>query len=117
MAVVNLNQYKFIRHRRKDGSEETIAISTFAGKIVRGKAICAADDKFNEYNGQVLAAARCNERVADKRHKRAKMKLREAEEAVAAAARQYDKMKRYYEDSYVALVDARKHTKQVKEEL
>ena len=101
---IDLNKYKFITHNRKDGRVEIIALATFAGKMVRGKAICALDDAFDEEKGKLLAAARCNEKIAAKRYKRAQRKLAEAGKAVAEATKFYDAMRHYRDDAYYAMI-------------
>ncbi len=114
---IDLNKYQFITHERKDGRVEIIAISTFAGKPVRGKAICAADDTFDHQKGMTLAAARCNEKIAKKRYARSKRKIREAEDAVLVATRRYDAMRHYHEDAYLAANHASKYVKDLLSEL
>ena len=59
---------------------EVIAASTYEGKPVSAKAICRVEDEYDEAQGVRLACARCNEKVALKRKKRAERKLKEAEE-------------------------------------
>ena len=70
----SLDKYKFITH-----DNEVIAISTYAGKTVRGIAKLHPQDTFNLENGKKLAAARCNEKIAAKRFARAVKKIKEAE--------------------------------------
>ena len=48
-----------------------IALSTYAGRTVRGIAKCHPNDTFNEEFGKTLAAARCNQKIAAKRYARA----------------------------------------------
>ena len=48
-----------------------VAVSTYAGKKVRGVAKCAPEDTFDLEDGKYLAAARCNEKIAHLRYKRA----------------------------------------------
>lgn len=50
---------------------KVIALSTYAGRTVRGIAKCHPNDTFNEDYGKALAAARCNQKVAAKRYARA----------------------------------------------
>lgn len=58
------DKYKFYVNVK----ERTVyAISTYAGKTVRGVAKCAPEDKFDIEYGKRLAAARCNLKVAAKR--------------------------------------------------
>lgn len=101
---IDLTKYTFVTHTRKDGRVEVIAISTFAGRPVRGKAICAEGDTFDEEKGKLLAAARCNEKIAVKRYARAKQKIDEAGKAVADATKFYDAMRHYRDDAYYAMV-------------
>ena len=75
-----LEKYKYVKHERKDGSIETIAISTYAGKTVRGIAVCHPTDTYDEMTGKRLAAARCNAKIAEKRFKRACRQSVEANE-------------------------------------
>ena len=114
---IDLTKYTFVTHTRKDGRVEVIAISTFAGKPVRGKAICAKGDTFVYEKGIKLAAARCNEKIAVKRYKRAKQKIAEAEKAVAEATKFYDAMRHYRDDAYYAMVHAGSFTNKLEGEL
>ncbi len=114
---IDLTKYTFVTHTRKDGRVEVIAISTFAGKPVRGKAICAKDDTFDYQKGIELAAARCNAKVAAKRYKRAKQKIAEAEKAVADATKFYDAMRHYRDDAYYAMIQAGSFTNKMEDEL
>ena len=114
---IDLAKYTFVTHTRKDGRVEVIAISTFAGKPVRGKAICAESDTFDYQKGMELAAARCNEKIAVKRYKRAKQKIAEAEKAVADATKFYDAMRHYRDDAYHAMIQAGSFTNKLEDEL
>lgn len=93
------NKYNYYIH-----GNEVIAVSTYAGKTVRGKAKCDPTDEFSNETGKKLAAARCNERVASKRRARATKKVKEAREQLAYAQQYLAKMTDYYNDS----VDAEK---------
>ena len=114
---IDLTKYTFVTHTRKDGRVEVIAISTFAGKPVRGKAICAESDTFDYQKGMELAAARCNAKVAAKRYARAKHKIAEAEKAIADATKFYDKMRHYRDDAYYAMTHANYDVKALEGEL
>lgn len=83
-----------------------IAVSTYAGKPVRGIAKCAPTDTFSLEDGKALAAARCNLKISEKRRNRAARKLIEARAALDDAMRHVENMKHYFEDSCVALDDA-----------
>ena len=82
---------------------EVIAASTYEGKPVSAKAICRVDDEYDETQGVRLACARCNEKVALKRKKRAARKLKEAEEILKQAIEHRNKMQKYYSDATYAL--------------
>lgn len=92
-------KYTYYVHETKSGAKEVIAVSTYAGKIVRGTAKCDPKDAFDEVKGKELAAARCNVRVTAKRKARATQKFREAEATLKAAQQNYWKMLNYYMDS------------------
>ena len=94
-----------------------VAVSTYAGKVVRGVAKCAPNDTFSLEDGKALAAARCNLKISEKRRNRASRKLDEARAALAAAMKHYENMEHYYEDSCVALGDARLEVKAILDKL
>lgn len=98
----SLDKYKFAQ--TKDNT--IIAISTFAGKTVKGTAKCAPSDEFDPEKGKELAAARCNLKVAKKRKARASKKYMEAAKAADEAIAWYDKMKQYYMDAEDAVDEA-----------
>ena len=91
----DLNKYKFFI-----ANNSVIAVSTYAGKKVRGVAKCNPNDEFSLEAGQKLAAARCNLKIAEKRAKRAKTKFDEAIIATANMMEHRYRMKSYFEDSY-----------------
>lgn len=76
-----------------------IALSTYAGKTVKGIAKCSPEDEFNIETGKSLAAARCNAKVAVKRVKNAQKKWNEAVQAYLKAEKHMRKMAQYYEDA------------------
>ena len=102
-----IEKYKFIRHTRPDGREEVIALSTFAGRTVRGKAILDDKDAFNLETGKRLAALRCAEKIGVKRVLRANDCLDCADAHVEAAKRFQEKMTHYYEDATLELAAVR----------
>jgi hypothetical protein len=87
-------------------ANEKIAVSTYAGKTVRGVAICHPDDNFNLETGKLIAAARCNEKVAEKRLARASNKAVQAGLDVAKAQQHQKEMQAYYNDAYIAYNEA-----------
>lgn len=99
------DKYKFVKH-----GNEVIAISTYAGKPVRGVATCSPEDEFSIEKGKILAAARCNAKIAKKRLKRALKQMREAWDASVIANNRYNDMVNYY-------VDASKRSNEADQEL
>ena len=94
-------KYKFYKDDNK-----VIAVSSYAGRPVKGYAKCAPGDEFDEAAGRRLAEARCNQKVARKRRDRAFRKLDEARKNLQIAKRQYDKMAEYVSDAILALDNA-----------
>jgi len=89
-----------------DGKTKVVAVSTYAGKPVRGVAICSPDDEFDLETGKRIAAQKCNYKVAQKRVARATKKFQEARDAVGNAKAHYAKMLSYYSDAVHALDEA-----------
>lgn len=87
---------KYVYYR---SDNKIIALSTYAGKTVKGYAKCSPEDEFSNETGKELAAARCNARVAVKRVKNAQKKWHEAVQACLKAERHMNAMAKYYEDS------------------
>lgn len=95
-----VEKYTIIVHQHPEYcGVETIAFSTYAGKVVYGKAICRGGDEYDETYGRDLAVARCAAKIAKKRAARAERLLRDAERQSIAAKRHVDKMKRYALDA------------------
>lgn len=95
----SLDKYKYIVHKTKEGKTRVIALSTYAGKTVRGVATCFPKDEFDLEKGKKLAAAKCGLRVAEKRAKRASEKFSEATDESIKAKRHLNKMKNYLLDA------------------
>lgn len=69
-----------------DSNKNTICISTYAGKTVKGIAKCNLDnDKFDESCGKKLAKARCDFKVAMRRKRREFEKYNEAVKSAETA--------------------------------
>ena len=79
---------------------KVIAVSTYAGKPVRGVAKCADEDTYSIETGKEIAAARCNAKVAAKRKKRAMKKYEDACAALAKAQRDFNSAVDYLKDSH-----------------
>ena len=90
--MYDVNKYKCYAYEEKnpDGSVRcpaVVAISTYAGKNVKGYAKMHPNDEFNWEKGRELAIARCNAKIAGMRHKRAQKKLAEAQALMTEAAK------------------------------
>jgi hypothetical protein len=103
------NNYKYIETPNK-----VIALSTYAGKTVRGVAKCHPNDTFDVEFGRKLAAARCNEKIARKRHERAfsqyAERIRKLSDAQVAANKSYA----YYADATEQLREAKNYLDEVR---
>lgn len=102
-----IEKYTFVVHHvmGKDNRtvKEVIAISSYAGKSVKGTAKCDPDDTFDFEKGKRLAAARCALKIAMKRADRASYKVEEARERCDLADEHLDSMIRYKNDAYDSL--------------
>ena len=94
-----LGKYSYFRHPKADGSIEIIAMSTYAGKVVKGRAKCHPNDNYNYELGKRIAAARCGLKIAEKRMKRADNCCVEAVDELAKANKKVSDMINYYTDS------------------
>lgn len=82
-----------------DNKTVVVAISTYAGKPVRGVAKCSAEDEFDFQKGATLAKLRCDLKIADKRVNRAAKKLEEAKKAYLRANKLVDDTHDYLTDA------------------
>ena len=92
-----IEKYKFYAAPNK-----IVAVSTYEGKIVRGVAKCDPRDHFDPELGKELAAARCNQKIATKRQRRADKELKKAVAAFDKAQKHMFAMNDYYEDARAA---------------
>lgn len=99
-------KFDYEKYRFYTNGNKVIAVSTYAGKTVRGVAKCDPKDTFDLEKGKKIAAARCSVKVAEKRFARAERKNDEAYSAWRAAERHLDKMSDYENDAEVALAYA-----------
>ena len=101
--MIKIPTYKFYEynHLRADGttSLRIAAVSSFAGKPVKGYADCHPNDEFDLEYGRALAAARCAEKIAAKRCNRAYSKVDEAKALANAALAHLQKMMKYEADA------------------
>ena len=105
--------YPFDRYRYYTAGNKIIAVSTYAGKTVRGITKCAEGDTFDMEKGKKLAAARCALKIANKRLNRAIRKENEANDAFYQAQRHLDKMTTYASDAWDAKYDAEDYLAEV----
>ena len=101
------DKYRFVHTMTKKSEHKVAALSTYAGKTVRGVAICSAEDSFSLDKGKELAAARCALKIARKRVKRAEQKYLEARKATHQANTYLAKIEAYLRDANKKLVAAR----------
>ncbi len=78
---------------------KVIAVSTYAGKTVKGVAKTDPRDSFDPEFGKELAAARCAAKVAKKRKTRAQKQVWKAECKLREAQKYYNRMCAYEADA------------------
>ncbi len=91
-----MSKYKY---KYYTAPNKVIAVSTYAGKVVKGVAKCDPRDTFDLEKGAALAKARCDMKIAEKRCKRAQSQYLEAGKIVANAKEHYNRMESYFNDS------------------
>ena len=106
-------EYSIDKYRFHSSNNKVVAISSYAGKTVRGIAKCDPEDTFSIEAGKAIASARCNEIIAEKRLKRAEKQYNEACENYLKAHNALNRMSRYFTDASNSLNSARKHTEEV----
>ena len=102
MKTLDMEKYSFYT----DGKTKVIAVSTYAGKVIRGVAKCDVNDTFSFEKGKKLAAARCNEKIAKKRFARAQNANIDVLLEYARLMKKFEKSVSYKDDSQVALDEA-----------
>ena len=107
----------FTNYRYVIVGRKIIALSTYAGKTVRGVAICSEHDQFDVEKGKALAAARCNEKVAAKRYERANQKLNNVLDEFNTVENKLTCAAQYYHDAYLAYNEAAQHVDTLLKEL
>ena len=116
--MYDVNKYKCYAYEEKneDGSVRcpvVVAISTYAGQNVKAYAKTNPGDEFNWEKGRDLAIARCNAKIAGKRHKRAQKKVAEAQRQLDAALKYLADMTSYAADSADELAEAKAYVAKV----
>lgn len=95
--------YPIEKYRFYTNGSRVIAVSTYAGRTVRGVAVCHDGDEFSLEKGKELAALRCAEKIARKRLNRAERKVNEAYWTYVNAEAYLDKMCSYKGDALYEL--------------
>ena len=109
-----IERYHIIKHQHPTYlTTEIIAKSTYAGNVVKGKAICRIDDTYDEEKGIQLAAARCAVKVAKKRKARANELLAEATKKLAEAQKLVEEMTNFLADATVEFDEAKKDVENI----
>ena len=101
----------------KDSTGSIIAVSTYAGHTVRGKAKCHPNDTFNEELGRKIAAARCDVKIAEKRLRASDDNLYKAMLEYKNAQRKVMKMIDYFANSRQNYFDAHDNLDSILEEV
>ena len=89
-----------------DNKRKVVAVSTYAGKPVRGIATCSPEDTFDLEKGTALAKAKCNMKVAEKRIERAELKHSIASAELDMALDRKNKMREYLDEAFDAYHEA-----------
>lgn len=97
-----ISKYKFFTNPK---TNEVIAVSTFAGRTVKGHAKCHSNDAFNLEIGQKLASLRCGQKIALKRVARARRCVERAEYEYNHALEMRERMIDYLNDAEDELVE------------
>ncbi len=111
MIMFPISKYKFY----VTSDNKTIAVTTYAGKTVKGVAKLDPRDGYNRGVGESIAAARCAVKVAKKRHKRAMKQAAKAAEEFNKAFKYFEKMKQYESDAAAEYKNAVKAVKKIEE--
>lgn len=111
-------RYKFYDYNDKDsGAHVVVCVSSYAGKPVKGRAKCAPNDNFDLDKGKVLAQARCDEVIAEKRRKRAMAKVIDAYNAYTEASFYLEDMDQYAKDSVIACREAKERLEKLEKNM
>ena len=108
-----LERYKFF----VNGKKEVVAMSTYAGRYVKGIAKCSPEDEFDVEFGKRLAAARCNLKVAQKREANARKGYDEAYSKFIEASLRLDYMINFVNDASKELNEAYAEVRELEESI
>lgn len=96
MKTYPIEKYKFIILPKQ---KKVIALTSYAGKTVKGVAVCSEHDEFDVETGKRLASARANVKVAMKRKARAEKKLAYFDKIIDDVEREYHELEGYAYDA------------------
>lgn len=94
---------KNFKYRVYKHDNEIIAISTFAGRDVKGIAKCDPRDTYSEEKGIALAEARCDRKICVKRVKRAAAKMSYLKAVIDDLQKMYNDAAEYHTEAQAAL--------------
>lgn len=119
MYPIEKYDFKVYEKTNEDGTKSSVvvAISKYAGKIVKGVAKCSQDDAFSLEAGKKLAAARCDFKVCLKRHRRASQKKHKLALEIESLNEKYSKACAYYNDSLDESFKSAQRLAEIQEEL
>lgn len=100
-----------------DDNQRVIAVSSYAGRRVRGVAKCSPEDTFDPDKGLELAKARCDVKIAKKRTLRAAECYEDAMTALRKAEDRVYKMQNYLLDSEKAYEKAMDHLTEIEKNM
>ena len=81
-----------MKYRYYIAGKKVICVTMYAGKSVRGVAICSEDDTFNFDAGQRLAKARCDHKLAERRMSRIEKELQDIANQQKVLANKHNKL-------------------------
>lgn len=99
------SKYRFLQYTRADGARVVVAITSFAGKTVKGMAVCSPHDEFDFEIGKRLAKLRAEKKLAWKRADKAGAKLNEISDELTKLANQYAFAREYYSKCHRELMN------------
>ena len=101
MYPIEKYQFKVYEKTNEDNTKSSVvvALSTFAGRPVKGVAKCMEGDPFSLEKGKELAAARCDYKVCVKRAKKAKKEYDEVVKKFDALYAKCKQVSSYYSDT------------------
>ena len=113
MGITNFDKYHF--YFGDNGL--IVAVSTYAGRTVKGYARCHPGDIYDKEFGMRLAAVRCGLKIAQKRRDRALKKHLEAINEYTKAKINHELTREYLSDATAKTILAREELEAVLDEL